>query len=86
MQIQQQIEKQTICYLFSLPCSNSYLKSIFSHIKHLWSDYRNRMDIELVNGELKIRINGNYSCERFYKHVLSQTHLLKKIQKNAKYE
>jgi hypothetical protein len=27
-----------------------------------------------------------YSCESFYKHILSQKHLLKEIRKNAKYE
>ena len=77
---------KVICYIFSIPCSNSYVESIFSHMKHLWSDYRNRMDMELVNAELKIRMNGHYSCERFYKHILFQTHLLKQIRKNAKYE
>jgi hypothetical protein len=24
-----------ICYIFSIPCSNSYVESIFSHMKHL---------------------------------------------------
>ncbi|CAF5111813.1 unnamed protein product, partial [Rotaria sp. Silwood1] len=40
-----------ICYVFSIPCSNSYVESIFSHMKHVWSDYRNRMDIKLVSAE-----------------------------------
>jgi hypothetical protein len=44
------------------------------------------MDIKLVNSELKIRLNSNYSCEEFYKYVLSQTHLLKQIRQSAKYE
>jgi hypothetical protein len=50
------------------------------------SDYRNRMDTELVIAELKIRMSGTYSCERFNKHILSQTHLLQQIRKSAKYE
>lgn len=78
--------KKIISYIFSIPCSNSYVETIFSHMKHLWSDYRNRMDIELVSAELKIRMNGNYSCEQFYKHVLAETQLLKQIRKNGKYE
>jgi hypothetical protein len=51
----------------------------------LWSDYRNRMDIKLVHAELSIRMNGDYSCEQFHKHILSETNLLKQIRKNAKY-
>ncbi len=55
-------------------------------MKHLLSVYRNRTSMELVNAELKIRINDNYSCEQFCKHILYQTHLLKQIRINAKYE
>ncbi len=54
-------------------------------MKHLWPDYRNQMDIKLVSAELKIRMNGNYSCEQFYKHILTQTDLLKQIRKSTKY-
>jgi hypothetical protein len=75
-----------ICYVFSIPCSNSYVESIFSHMKHVWSDYRNRMDVKLVSAELKIRMNGNYSCEQFYKHILTDKHLLQQIRRNEKYQ
>ncbi|CAF4552462.1 unnamed protein product [Rotaria socialis] len=51
--------KLIISYVFSIPCSNAYVESIFSHMNHLWSDYRNRMDIELVAAELKIRKNAD---------------------------
>ncbi len=78
--------KKLICYIFSIPCSNSYVETIFSHMKHVWSDYRNRMEIELVSAELKVRMNGNYSCQRFYQHILLEKNLLKEIRKNAKYE
>jgi hypothetical protein len=54
-------------------------------MNHLWSDYRNRMDIKLVHAELSIRMNVNYSCEQFHKHILSQTNLFKQSRKNAKY-
>jgi hypothetical protein len=62
------------------------MESISSHMKHLWSDYRSRMDTELVSAELKIRMNSHYSCEQFYKHVLTQTYLLEQSRKNGKYE
>jgi hypothetical protein len=78
--------KKMISFVFSIPCSNSYVESIFSHMKHLWSDYRNQMDVELISAELKIRMNVSYSCEQFYKHILSEKQLLKQIRKNSKYE
>ena len=78
--------KNLICYIVSIPCSNSYVETIFSHMKHVWSDYRNRMEIDLVSAELKIRMNGNYSCPKFYHHILSEKTLLKEIRKNAKYD
>ncbi len=78
--------KKIISYIFSIPCSNSYVESIFSHMNLLWSDYRNRMDIKLVHAELSIRMNADYSCEQFHKHILSETNLLKQIRKNTKYQ
>ena len=78
--------RKMICYIFSIPCSNSYVETTFSQVKHTWSDYRNKMDVGLVSAELKVRINSNYFCERFHKHILSQTELLEETRKNAKYE
>jgi hypothetical protein len=48
-------------------------------MKHVWSDYRNRMDMKLVGAELKIRMNANHSFEQFYKHILTDKHLLQQI-------
>ncbi|CAF1253342.1 unnamed protein product [Rotaria sp. Silwood1] len=77
--------KLIISYVFSIPCSNAFAESIFSHMNHLWSDYRNRMDMELVAAELQIRKNANISCKDFYKFILSQEDLLKKIASNEKF-
>ena len=77
--------KKLICYIFSIPCSNSFVESIFSNVKHCWNDYRNRMKVELISYELKIRMNSSYSCNKFYKHILTETQLLKQTRQNAKY-
>ncbi|CAF4125937.1 unnamed protein product [Rotaria sordida] len=78
--------KKIICYVFSIPCSNAYVESIFSQMNHLWTNYRNRMDIQLVAAELQIRKNSNISCNDFYKYIISQQDLLKAITTNDKYE
>ncbi|CAF1323796.1 unnamed protein product [Rotaria sordida] len=78
--------KKIICYIFSIPCTNAYVETIFSHMKHAWSDYRNRMDIELVDAELKIRMNSDYPCAYMCKYLLSQPDILNKIRTNEKYQ
>ena len=71
--------------LFSIPCNNAFVETIFSHMNHLWSDYRNRIDTELVEAELQIRKNSNIPCAHFYKFILTDEELLRKIASNEKY-
>jgi hypothetical protein len=70
--------KLLIAYVFSIPCSNAFVETIFSYMNHCWSDYRNRIDIELIEAELKIRTNSNTPCRYFYNFILTQEELLKK--------
>ena len=70
----------------SMPYSNPHVKSIFSQMNHLWTNYRNRMDIQLVAAELKIRNNSNIPRNNFYKSIISQQNLLKAIATNNKLE
>ena len=74
-----------IAYVFSIPCSNAYVETIFNNMKHLWSDYRNRVDIELVAAELQIRKNVNIPRMNFYNFILNQHDPLKKILSNEKF-
>ncbi|CAF4931241.1 unnamed protein product [Rotaria sp. Silwood1] len=55
-----------------------------SQMNHLWSNYRNRMDIELVEAELQIRMNSDIHCSRFYDFLLIQDEVLTKIASNEK--
>jgi hypothetical protein len=69
--------KLVVAYVFSIPCSNSYVESIFSQMNHLWSNYRNRMDIQLVEADIH--------CSHFYDFLLTQDELLTKIASNEKF-
>ena len=51
-------------------------------MRHLWFDYRTRMNIELAAAELKIRMNSDYRSEYFYKYLLTQRDMLKDIRVN----
>ncbi len=77
--------KKLVCFLFSLPCSNAYVESAFSQLKHLYNDKRNRMTTELISAELKIRLNSSLPCIEMYKHILPNQDLLKAIKSDKKY-
>ncbi len=77
--------RKFISFLFSIPCSNAFVESVFSIMKHLWDDKRNRMSTELVAAELKIRLNSSLSCTEAYDFFLSKPELLKLISSNEKY-
>ncbi|CAF4568473.1 unnamed protein product, partial [Rotaria sp. Silwood2] len=50
--------KKLICFLYSLPCSNAFVESVFSQMKHLLNDRRKPIDE-------KIRLESNlFICPR----------------------
>ena len=74
-----------ICFLFSIPCSNAYVESVFSIMKHLYDDKRNHMSTELIRAELQIRLNSSLRCREAYEYFLSKPELLKLVQSSEKY-
>jgi hypothetical protein len=54
-------------------------------MKFLWNDNRNRMANTLVGAELKIKMNGHFSCTEFYNYLLNNQELLKQIRSGEKY-
>jgi hypothetical protein len=77
--------KKLTCFLYSLPCSNAYVESAFYQMKFLLNDRRNCMTIELISGELNIRLNSTLSCTEIYKHIIDSQDLSKAIKSNEKY-
>jgi hypothetical protein len=72
-----------VSFLYLLPCSNAYVESVFSQMKHLWNDTSNRMTTELTSAELKILLNATQSCTDMHKKILCS--LLKAIRSHEKY-
>ncbi|CAM4751259.1 unnamed protein product [Rotaria magnacalcarata] len=77
--------KKLICFLYSIPASNAYVECVFSDMKHLLNDSRNRISFESIAAELQIRRNGSISCIDMHKYLLSQKELLEAISSNNKY-
>ena len=78
--------RKIVSYLFSIPCSDDFVESIFNKMKHSWTDYRNKVNVEHVDPELKLETNYEYSYSYVHDCVLSQAVLLRKIRTNEKYE
>jgi len=72
-------------YVFAIPISNANVERIFSLMKNLWTDERNRMRPEIVKAELCFKVNFNLSCGDFLTYVEGQKCLLKASQSEQKY-
>jgi hypothetical protein len=77
--------EKLVQFVFSIPASNAFCESIFSHMKYLWDNNRNRMKHDLVGVELKIKINTHYTCTQFYDYLLNKPDLFKQIRSSDKY-
>ena len=62
-----------ICFLFSIPCSNTFVEGVFSVMKHLYDDKRNPMSMKLVAAKLKIRFNLFLSCTEIFNFFFIKT-------------
>ncbi len=61
------------------------MESVFSKLKHLYDDKRNRMSTELIRAELQIRLNSSLRCTQAYEYFLSKPELLKLVYSSQKY-
>ncbi|CAF3246120.1 unnamed protein product, partial [Rotaria socialis] len=48
--------KKLVQFVFSIPAANAFRETIFSRVKYLWNDSRNRMSHDLVGAQLKIKM------------------------------
>ena len=77
--------KQLVFALLSVFPSNAYCESIFSVVKSLWTDEKNRMNLELLNALVSVKKNTDYKCTDFYQSISTNTTLLKKAKEVEKY-
>ena len=70
--------RKLVEFVFAIPASNSLCESIFSQMKCLWNNNRNKMRYDLVGAELKIKINTHLTCTEFYDYLLTKPDILKK--------
>ena len=74
--------KKLLCFLFSIPCSDAYIESVFSEMKDLVNNKRNCMTAAVVSTKLKIRLRVTLPCADMYRYILSSQDLLAAIRSN----
>jgi hypothetical protein len=48
--------KKIVSFVISIPASNVYTESIFSHTNNVWTKEQNTMVVDLVKAELQFRL------------------------------
>lgn len=78
--------KKLVTILFSFFPSNAYCESVFSIVKNLKTDERNRMGPKLLNSLISVKCNAELNCNQAYDLFLSNPELLKQVKSQEKYE
>ena len=72
-------------FALAIPVSNAYVERIFSLMKNLWTDERNRLSTDMIKAELCVKLNYSHSCKEFYTCIIDQKTLIKAARSNSKY-
>jgi hAT family C-terminal dimerisation region len=69
-----------------IPIGNDFVERLFSIMKNLWWDERNRLSVEQVKAEICTKVNFSMSCESFYEYVKTNVPLIKAAKSALKYD
>ena len=78
--------KKLVSVMLSIFSSNAFCESIFSIVKNVKSDERNRMKIKLLNSLMGIKTNCDMECTEAYDLFISSPELLNKTKSSEKYD
>ena len=78
--------KKLVSMLLSIFSTNAYCESVFSVVKNVKTDERNRMKIKLLNSLVSIKLNSDFDCDQAYDFFISQPELLSKVKTSEKYD
>ena len=64
---------------------NDFVERVFSDLKKVWTDERNRMDISLVKSELCVKNNFSIKCIDFKDFIKDKKDFIKAAKSQIKY-
>lgn len=69
----------------AIPIGNDFVERLFSGLKRVWTDDRNRLNMTLIKTEICIKNNFSYSCLDFKDYIKTNNECIKAAKSNAKY-
>ncbi len=69
-----------------IPIGNEFVERIFSVMKNLWTDERNRLSIAQVKAELCIKFNFSMIYLEFYNHTSKDRKIIECAKSEKKYD
>ncbi len=70
----------------SIPVTNAFVESVFSLMTAVRTETRNRATVDLIKGEILVKVNYSYTCQEFYRHVMNEKALLEAARSDRKYK
>jgi len=70
----------------AIPVGNDFVARIFSGLKRVWTDERNRMNISLIKAEICIKNNISLSCIDFKNFIKENENCIKAAKSYQKYK
>ena len=72
-------------FVFAIPHSNAMTERIFNLMFQAWRAERSRLNLENIEAEIMVKQNFKKTCKEFYKYVMLNDDLLRKIKGSEKY-
>lgn len=66
-------------HIFAIPPNNAYVERVFSKMKFIWNDRRNRLQNDMVKAELFIHFNIQMTCSEFSEFLKTRTNETKEL-------
>jgi hypothetical protein len=72
--------------VMAIPIGNDFVERVFSLMKKIWTDERNRMNINIIKAEICIKTNFSMDCQEFKEFIKNNERLIKAVKSSHKYQ
>jgi hypothetical protein len=72
--------------VFSIHIGNDFVERIFSALKLLWTNERNRLVIDMLKAEICTKFNYNLFCSKFQNIILENKKLISAAKTQEKHK